>query len=71
MCYGAERQSCLPHCVNHQAEEKFQHLNIKGADHDKNCYSDKKNLLDFASVRSEGVFPSSMHFFNLKMKHFL
>lgn len=31
------------------------------------CYSDK-SLFDFVIVRSEQVFPSSMHFFNLKMK---
>lgn len=71
MYCGAERQTCQPHSVNHQTDGKFQHLNAKGADLYKNCYSDNKNLLDFASVRIEGVFPSSMHFFNLKMKHSL
>jgi len=71
VCYGAEKQTCQPHSINHQADGKSQHSNTKGADHYKKCYSDNKNLLDFASVRSKGVFPSSMHFFNVKIKQFV
>lgn len=70
MCYGAERQTCQPHSVNHQTDGKFQHPNAEGANHYKKRYSDNKNLLDFTSVRS-GFFPPTMYFLNLKINHSL
>lgn len=46
-------QTQQPQPFNHQTDGKFQHSNIEGADHQKNCYSDNKILLDFVIARSE------------------